>query len=58
MNWLSDTETNKKTSDDKSLKKELSGLISLNIVKHGRPFSDGTFIKNILYNVLKNLSTI
>ena len=47
-NWLSDTETNEKISDDKSLKKELPSLINLNIVKHGRPFCDRMFIKNIL----------
>ena len=36
------------TSDKKSLKKELSSLIGLNIVKNGRPFPDGIFIKNIV----------
>ena len=57
-NWKADTETNENSCDDKSLKRESSSLISLNIIKHGRSFADGIFIKNIFYKYFEELNTI
>lgn len=41
---------------DHELKMEISSLISLDIVRQGRPFSDGTFVKQMLNKILKKLN--
>lgn len=38
------------------LKKEISSLISLEIVKKGRPFCDGIFLKQLLNKILQRLN--
>lgn len=54
--WLINLETNKPRSTNTKLKRDLSSLISLNIVKQGRPFSDGKFVANILKEVFEKLN--
>lgn len=58
--WLSDMEA---TDDEmnhlenqKKLKVTLSTIISLHIAKHGRPFTDGTFIRNICTDILNKIN--
>lgn len=55
--WLFEMDRSPKQNlERKKLKTELSTLISLDIVGHGRPFSDGLFIKDLFIKVLKKLN--
>lgn len=47
---------NDNKSDDKNMGQKLSKYVSLNVVKHGRPFSDGHFIKEIMQNIFLKLN--
>lgn len=51
--WLNGIENN---SENQNLKSGISSLVSLNVFRHGRPFSDGIFIKEVLIKVFEKLS--
>lgn len=53
--WLLGEEISESISEQK-LKKEISSLISLDIVRQGRPFCDGIFIKEMLKKILQRLN--
>lgn len=53
--WVNQSKENDEDMVEENLKMGLSNLISLDIVKKGRPFSDGPFVKNILSKVFAKL---
>lgn len=57
--WVSKMEECEKgkNANDKTIDKiKMSNIISLEIVKSGRPFTDGEFMKSIFINILQNLN--
>ena len=55
QDWLKDEEIYEPKLDSK-LKTEISSLISLDIVKKGRQFSGGVFIKHLLKKIWQRLN--
>lgn len=53
--FLLEEEVKEKKVDNK-LKMEISSSVSLDIVRHGRPFTDGIFVKEILKKIMQKLN--
>lgn len=53
--WLINEENDDNKSGDMKINSQLSKYVSLNIIRQGRPFSDGKFVKEILQNIFFKL---
>lgn len=54
--WMFEVENYEPKTYDKKFKNEISSLVSLDIIRHGRPFSDGKFIKEMLIKILQKFN--